>query len=284
MEVTMRHLLLILLAGACAGDDTKATDPSDTDTTGDEPTDTEPADTEPADTDTTDTEPADTDPTDTEPAEPTWHTVPVVNPSFEARTLMPDDWMPMCVEGWEFDSGCEVGTLRPSSTNFTIYDPLQSPAEGPHALYMNCMSASQGAAWQDMPYLAEEGATWRATVAVGERRDIDSGLQNIFLGTVDGDGAWRPLTFTQSSATPSDGFTEITVSAVIPADAAGRTVRVQLNGVYTNGGLNQALFDNVRVELLGDPPGSEVALPAAVPCDGLTGLQRQGPGGIVVGG
>jgi hypothetical protein len=274
----MRHLLLILLAVGCTGDDdTKGADPADTDTTG-----TEPTDTEPADTDTTNTQPTDTD--GPPPADPTWHTVPVVNPSFEARTLMPDDWMPMCVEGWEFDGGCEVGTLHPSSTNFTIAEPLQSPAEGPHALYMNCMSPNQGAAWQDMPYLAEEGATWRATVAVGERRDVDSGLQNIFLGTVDGDGTWRPLGFTQSSATPTDGFTEITVSAVIPADAAGRTVRVQLNGVYTNGALNQALFDNVRVELLGDLPGSQVALPAPVPCTGRTGLQQQGPGGVVVVG
>jgi len=173
--------------------------------------------------------------------------VAATNLSFEADAAAAGSTVTNVPTGWtafnEAGTG-DIGSRRAGGADYTVYDPLASPAAGNQFCYINMYNSGvTGGIYQDLGIL-QPNTTYVLTVAIGSRADRLNSAGIISLlngadntGTVLASGGGLPAT--------RNTWQDYSVSYTTAASVSGDLV-AELS-VLGNATTMQADFDNVRL-------------------------------------
>ena len=162
----------------------------------------------------------------------------VLNPGFEAPVLAdgansgsPTFWVVV-------NPGFDVGLFNPTSSSYTLHNPLSAPAAGQNVGYIG---NGGGSLCQAVGGVIQVGNTYTLTVAIGRRADVGTfpGYAIEIRATTSGN-----VKATSSSANPAAGtFVNAVASFTAVSDAdTGSALTVCLTGVG-----QQTNFDEVSL-------------------------------------
>lgn len=175
-----------------------------------------------------------------------------VAPSGSDVTSVPTGWT-----AYNEGGGTDIGSEHAGSAQYSVNNPLASPADGNQYAYVNMFNPSvTGGIYQDVGAL-QAFSQYTLTVAIGSRADrinspgiisLVNGIDN--TGTVLATGGGLPGT--------QDTWQDYSVNFTTGASVSG-DLTVELS-VLGNGTTIQADFDNIRLQVASVPEPGTYAL------------------------